>query len=160
MREIESIEALVAEIELIGIQTFELSGKLRAEPVAPEDANAFGVHTAMQNDDHHLSTRFRLEFQGTAADIVVDVAAHYRFEVPTTYSRELATEFAERVGFMTVYPYLREAVFTTAARMDLETPILGLMKAGQFRVEEQSGHLSPFSDQHSSGEKTDFAQSP
>lgn len=160
MREIQSIEELVAEVELIGIQTFEIGGKLRDAPVDPEDVNVFGVHTAMQNDDLHLSTRFKLEFRGAAADIVVDAAAHYKFTVPTTYSRPLAIEFAERVGFMTVYPFLREAVFTTAARMELETPILGLMKAGQFTVEEQPGDASPFVDKHSTGTKSDFAQTP
>lgn len=47
----------------------------------------------------------------------------------------VVAEFIERVGLMAVFPFLREAVFTTASRLGVPPPVVEILRAGEASVE-------------------------
>jgi hypothetical protein len=43
-------------------------------------------------------------------------------------------EFVDRVGVMALYPFVRESIFSTATRLRVKAPVLGLLLADAFHV--------------------------
>lgn len=136
-RAIETVEELVAHIDLVGVRTYEVSGK-RAEPVEvdarPTEAN-MSIQVLENHGPEQIETRFRATVEGRDGDFAVDLGVLYRFDEPLELSRDAIEGLLERVAIMAAWPFIREAVATTAARMELEVPLLGLMKQGAFTVD-------------------------
>jgi len=63
-------------------------------------------------------------------EIIADFEAEYRFSEPGgQISEEAQLEFAEKVAFMALVPYLRESVHTTAMRLGGRPPLKKLGNA-------------------------------
>lgn len=146
---IATVEELVEHIELTGLRAFEISGK-RADP-APgatlpeprEDSHPVAAAVAMEIMESHTSdsiqTRFRAIVQHDDGDYVADFGLSYTFSEPLSLSEEAVHGLLSRVAVMSAWPFIREAVASTAARMELEVPILGLVKQGQFELTRVQG---------------------
>jgi hypothetical protein len=70
------------------------------------------------------------------ADFAADVGIKYDYAEPLSVPQEIISEFVQRVDIMAVFSFLRELIFTTATRFGAGTPVIGLLRAGDF-------HLSP-----------------
>ncbi|PPH11636.1 hypothetical protein C5C71_06430 [Rathayibacter sp. AY1C1] len=133
----ESIQELVRVADLDDVVHYEIRGVL--VPERPEDfeANSYRIDFAELVRPEDAFARYRLAFEAEDANYLVDVGAHYSFSEPVTFDRADWVQFAEEVAFMVVFPFLREAVFSAAARLGRPAPVLGLMKRGEFRIESK-----------------------
>lgn len=138
-RTVSTVEELVQLVELVGLRTYELSGK-RTEP-APitEPSEPAEPQMSMQIMENHapdrIETRFRATVEAADGDFVADVSVQYKFDEPLALSPEAIEGFLERVAIMAAWPFIREGVATTAARMEMTVPVMGLMKQGGFKVQ-------------------------
>ena len=122
---------LLEVAELVDIITFELRGKrVTHDGDIPEPVPAVAVRLS----DEALETRLRLDVWTEDARIFADVAAVYALSEPVHLEGHVVQEFVERAGIMAVYPFVREAIFSTASRLGVKPPVLGLLRAGQFRI--------------------------
>lgn len=129
---------LLSLAELTGVRVFEVHGKIVDDGPLSEQAVA-SPDLAIRVRPTSLETRMRLEVTTDVASLVADVSAEYTFSEPVQLSREVAEEFIERVAVLAVYPFVRESILTTAFRLGVPAPVLGLMHSGGFRV----GDLNP-----------------
>lgn len=110
-----------------------------AEPVVERadstglDAPAAAELEETERQEWHLYThsgastfgfRIRLEIELQSHNYVVDAAALYELSEPAKPSEEAAAGFVEKVGFATLYPFVREAVIELAHKLDEEPPDL------------------------------------
>lgn len=142
---LDEIQKFVELIELKDVAVMGLSGMLNAEPKDDQEPR-FDLSFAPAFKRTGLRTRFRIEFDNGKATFMADMAAHWVFPQPVTFVAETVIEFAERVAFMTVYPYLRESIASTAARMNQPVPTLGLIKANHFSLEADRDSLQELID--------------
>lgn len=77
------------------------------------------------------------------AELVVDRSAMFTHAEPLELGQETVREFIEKVGVMTVYPYLCESVFTLASNLGVSPPVMAFMRAGGIRVDELAGDQKP-----------------
>lgn len=139
---IETIQELLGLTELTEIRTYVLHAE-RAERPEAEDAK---VSISARGDTTWLEVRCRTVVATEEADLTVDRSALFTHAEPLDLSEELVEEFVERVGAMTVYPYLREGVFTLAGQLGIAPPVLALMRAGSVKVgrtKQEAGSVKP-----------------
>ncbi|MGN6759768.1 MAG: hypothetical protein ACTHJI_00360 [Leifsonia sp.] len=129
--------------ELTDIRVYEVAGRrlLPGEHVDSETDASENFQIQAGGDESHFETRARLTVTTADSELLADVSAIYTFAESLTVPREVAGEFVERVGIMSVYPFLREQIFATATRLGVSAPVMGLLRAGQITVE-----LTPASD--------------
>ncbi|MER7751357.1 hypothetical protein [Kitasatospora sp. NPDC097643] len=70
--------------------------------------------------------RCRLELGNTQADFAVDAVAAFSIGEPFELATDLQQRFIEQIGLTVLYPYLRESVHSTAAKLGVDTPVLSL----------------------------------
>lgn len=87
-------------------------------------------------NDRTFEIRCRAAVIGHGGQYTADAGAIFEFTTEGTIEIEdaLAREFAERVGVMTVYPYLRAVVGQSAASLGLDRPVLPLLRAGAVKL--------------------------
>lgn len=117
---------LLRYTELTEVRTYELRGRR----VAAGEVSESTPDIAVKVGETTLETRMRLEVTTESAVLFSDMAVVYSFSEPLELAKEVVREFVERVGIMAVYPFVREAVFATAARLAVTPPVLGLLHAG------------------------------
>ena len=147
---VESIEQLVRSCEIVDV-VFYASSAARldegpAVPPAAEDLkeNSPAMQVMQQKDDRGISTRIRCSLRTPDGFYYVDVAARYEYTIPgTQVNDEIAKEFAERVGVMAVYPYLRQELYALSAKMRLGTPLLGFLRPGDISLERENLAAEP-----------------
>lgn len=98
----------------------------------PEYTNSFG-YAAVGGTMHF---RFRAVFSDKEGEYIADYTVVYSVPGEADFPTELTGEFAERVAFMAVYPYLRASIFGSATRLGLPVPVLGIVKQGDFGAGE------------------------
>ncbi len=71
-------------------------------------------------------------------------SAVFTLREPIEASDAIITEFVERVGVMSVYPYLRESITQSGAKLGLDRPVLKLLRPGDIHitVEDSDGDES------------------
>ena len=127
-RPVEDIGALVQLVELKAVVTFGLSAvREESEVTAPEQELAYMHRVSAEQ----LESRFQLAVRTPDAKLNADIAVRYDFDEPLAPTEGVLLEFAERVGVMAAFPFLREAIFTLAARLGVDAPVIGLLKAGE-----------------------------
>lgn len=124
---------LLPYVDLTDIRTYEIRGSRVGERLSDPDGQALGVQVRVEETS--IEVRVRLEVQAVDADLLADVAAVFTFAQPLNIVAPAQTEFAELVGVMAVFPFIREAIHGTAARLGTSRPVLGLLHAGGFRLQ-------------------------
>lgn len=123
---------LLAHSELTEIRVYEIGGR-RVDGTGSESAEDFQVRAT--GNTHHFETRARLTLVTAEAELLADLSAVHAFDEELNISKEVAAEFTQRVGIMAVYPFVREQIFTSASRLGVTAPVLGMLRAGQFNIE-------------------------
>lgn len=129
---VTEVRELLELLELTSVRFVELSARLAEEE---RDAE-MDIDVAVTNLQTEVSfnQRFRMSIQHPRADLAVEVETGYTAKDPITYTPEIGTEFIERVAIMAAFPFLREGLASLASKLELPVPILGLLRAGQFKV--------------------------
>jgi len=131
---VTSAAELVKFAELVAITTYTVSGERHEDDSEHETQQEMAV--AVREGDRGFETRIRMTQTTPEAELIADIGATYTLTQPVDLAPGVMNEFVERVGVMAIFPYLREAVSTTATRLGVPAPVYGLMRQGQV-------HLTP-----------------
>ena len=97
-----------------------------------------GINEANGEDGFGIAFRFRIVFDDRIGnEFVADVQARYQLPELCEISKEVKAEFAQEVAFYAVYPYLRASIQMTASRMGAPTPVLGIVRRGEFKLGDE-----------------------
>ncbi|XBH22191.1 hypothetical protein V5R04_02890 [Jonesiaceae bacterium BS-20] len=124
---IEALDILTleaVEFDEVGARKILIGG----EPQSDTGALNLELDMQFRCEENTLSYRVRATTSAEVAEVVVVVAGHYRAEVELKISPEAITEFANKVAFMALFPYIREAVGAMFNRIGL-TVVLPIMDA-------------------------------
>lgn len=130
-RDVETIEELVRLVELTEVRPYESSAR-RVDQGEPTQE----LRVMLAESDGAIEVRARMAVRTAEAELVADSSVVYTSQQSLDIPGQLKAEFVEKVGIMAVYPFLREAIFTGAARIQVAAPVVGLLRAGQFSVEQ------------------------
>jgi hypothetical protein len=106
----------------------------RLQPLAEEHLVDL-VDGAIVGDLELIVPRITMTVHTPKARLAADIGVAYTFSEPLAVPQEIVAEFVEKVAVMAVFPFLRESVFTTATRLGVAPPVIGLLRAGDFHVE-------------------------
>lgn len=133
-RRYETARDLLPVLELNRVTPYEVAGRRVPSPETTEIKNSM---ESMIGGEEGVDFVFRVRqrVKTYEAEIIADFEAEYRFSEPGgQISEEAQLEFAEKVAFMTLVPYLRESVHATAMRLGVRPPLLGMVRQGEFRL--------------------------
>lgn len=136
------IYELVKNVDLTGVRYLEVSG--RAKPEREEERETrISIKVQQTNDLNNIHVRFH--FQVDHAQAVYNAEIALTYVTAQNYEHELSVleDFIERVAVMAVFPYAREAVSTMAAKLELDVPILGILRLGEFTLGSASSDDEP-----------------
>lgn len=122
-------------INLTDVRYYEVSARRVDDPEDRPDEPQPTMELMEHHDDQKLIARFRMTVATRAADLKADLAVHYAISEPLHLTPPVVAEFLEKVAVMAAYPYLRESIATSAVRLGIDVPTLGLMKQGDLQVE-------------------------
>ncbi len=129
----DSARDLLPVLELTGVTAFEIAGRRLDSQESTETQSS--MESMLGDDDGALAFRERQHVKTGQAEILADYGVEYRITDPSaSVSGKARVEFAEKVAFMTLVPYLRESVHTTAARLGVKVPMLGIVRQGDFTL--------------------------
>lgn len=147
MTELEPIDSardLLQMTELVGVKTYELRARLLEEGVSATPADEVDVDGSELDDPilelmvrHEgmlIEARLRFEQRTKEAVLNADIAVIYRMSEEREITGSALAEFLEKVGVMAAFPFVREATATSASRLGVPVPVLGLLRAGGFSV--------------------------
>lgn len=129
-----TVEELLAAGELADIRFLELTGTLREDTREELDEEAIesSMSVKIGVQEGVIETRVRIEVATRGAEYAITAAAQFHFQPSDLeISESLGREFAEKVGVMAIYPYLRESLQTLAARLREPGLTLPLMRTGE-----------------------------
>lgn len=132
-RRIETVVDLVQLVELTEFRSYRLLGERVPDAEGRTETQSLSVLAG--GDSTHIECRVRMELQTEHANLEADIGAVYTTPEPVEMPAAVVAEFIERVGLMAVFPFLREAVFTTASRLGVPPPVVGILRAGEASVE-------------------------
>lgn len=138
-QKIDDVHELVAITELETIVVHEeRARRLRwteselTDKSFPETTSSLGIG----RDETKFRYRFRTRFTDENGEYVADFEATYVVADPIEVAEAILQEFAGRVAFMAVYPFIRASIFGSASRLGLPIPVLGLVRQGEFEAGE------------------------
>lgn len=137
-RKVDSAAELVGFAELVDMVFYKVAAERLDIPereAHPSPRQAINVN--VWHDDERMEVRCNLEMVHQGGKYDISVAARYKFSEPTLFDAETRDEFIKRVGVMTIYPYLRETVHQSAAKLRMPFPVLGLLKAGEIELAQE-----------------------
>ncbi|MFC8528402.1 hypothetical protein [Nocardia sp. NPDC057227] len=140
---------LLALSELTDIVFYECSGRRdRDSGEAP-----LSIQIALGREKLGLEVRCRATIAGAGGEYVADASAVFTFREPVEATEEAITDFAARVGVMAVYPYLRESITQSSAKLGLQRPVLRLLRPGEvsLTITDQVGEGASELAQHGKG---------
>ena len=128
------IHEFVGNVELTGIRFLDISGRAKSDPDEDQTRSDVDISVQESHGPSYLQVRFRVAVENHQATYGVELALQYETEVEYEHDRAVLEDFIERVAIMSAFPYIREAVSTTAAKLELDVPILGILRQGEFKL--------------------------
>jgi hypothetical protein len=140
-RIIDDIVDLVRLSDLVDVTLLRVAGERHEGSDVPEPSESMQV--LQHADQEHIEVRCQMEVVTAEGRYVADVGSTYDFSEPLQVDRAVLEEFTGRVAVMAVYPFVREAIHQTAARLRLPAPLLGLLRQGQVELTREDGPADP-----------------
>ena len=138
---VDDVVELVRLVELVDVYLYEERGRRVDATGGPDDEPlvrsfaSIGSREDEDEGDFGIAFRFRLVFDDRLGnEFVSDFQARYTLPAPCDITQEVRAEFAERVAFFAVYPYLRASIQMSAGRMGVPAPVLEMVRAGEFTL--------------------------
>lgn len=128
------------------VQRVQLQSIAMTECAASRTSSHGVVATQLEVQSGHRVTDegvdYRFEFKctptddqsGQVAEIRVVMVATFELEGSATPEPEFVAQFAQDVAFMAVYPYGREVMQSLAARLEIPSLTLGLVRRGDVQI--------------------------
>ena len=109
------------------------TGPEKAEDPDDGEAADISVTVGLRTRQEGSALGIRIEFTASQENwrVTLDVAAEFEAEEPFLTSEVGRTDFADKVGVMTLYPYIREAVGNLTQRTVGASFILPTIQQGQ-----------------------------
>lgn len=133
-RQPQSVAELLAMAELEDVAYQEISGK-RTE--RPEGDTGSGATSATSETfvkvavvDGRFIVRCRTTLEAPDAEYVVEAEARYLLDGEVDIPSAIQREFSEKVGVMTVYPFLRSAILEMSSRLGAGRAVIPLLRYG------------------------------
>jgi len=136
-RVVATAAELVGLVELEDVIFYNVTSARRDEPGPEQPSQVMQVF--VQHDGPRLEVRVQVQVDTEDGRYLVDVSARFTTWETMVASDEVKQEFVERVGVMTVYPYIRETITTNAAKMRLVQPLMQLLRAGEAKLTPHPG---------------------
>jgi len=128
--EAQTVQDLLDGLELTEVRTY----LLHAERGAYQALDEAQISVAVNHEGRLLETRCRMTTANADSEFAVDRSAVFTLSRPLKISQSVMAEFVEKVGVMTVYPYLREGLFSLATHLGVAQPVIGLLRAGTLKL--------------------------
>lgn len=138
-KKVSTVEDFVGHIQLVDVKLVRFS----AEP-DEETEPGIGIRFNIDVTDGQLATIFAFRLTGNEYKLETEHIAVWEVDAPLLPSGQAMAEFAERVAFMTVYPYVREALSAAASRVGRPSPTLGLIRQGDVDLSLDVDDLEEF----------------
>jgi hypothetical protein len=126
----ESVKELLDQSELADVVMYETCGRR----VDNDNDQEFTMQVLTRLGDGDFEIRCKASVSGQGGEYIADAGAIFTFRTEAKIEEGTAREFAERVGVMAVYPYLRAAISQSAGTLGLDRPILPLLRAGAIKL--------------------------
>jgi hypothetical protein len=141
---IESIEDLVAAVELTDIEFYELSARSRAgfgDDVGSEADTDPTFELKVLHKEKKYKVRLRVSISTTYGDVVADAGIVYELANDARIPHGIGLDFANRVGIMALLPYVRESIHSLTSKAFGQGLLMPVMRAGdlQFEAEDPEG---------------------
>lgn len=132
-RNVSDIDGLLALTELKAVTFNEVSAR-RAD--TEDEPNQFRMEvSSLVGDGDSITVRCRAVVDGAGGAYVAEADGLFSLAERVQIDESVLLEFVERVGVMTVYPYLRTAISDLSARIGHKTPVLRLLRPGDVNLQ-------------------------
>lgn len=111
------------------------------EGAEPGQAVRFSI--ALTESEEFL-TQFGFRYVDEDCTIASNYTAVWTAREPISVSGAAMADFLERVAYMSVYPFFREAVSTFATRLRVPVPTLGLVRQGTVDLQIDAAELDAY----------------
>lgn len=120
------VREVLEQSELTDVIVYELQASRIGEAVEPQ----YSMQVLTRLDGTEFEIRCKVEAQGQGGQYLADAGAVFTLESEGLIEEGTQRQFAEKVGVMAVYPYLRSSISQLAASLGLDRPVLPLLRAG------------------------------
>ncbi len=129
LREVVYHELVAGRVTEATARELTLRSEELHAPGDPECEAEMSFRTRVEDDS--LAVGGRVETCNANGSFVVDCEAVFAVPAPVSRNKpEIVREFAEQVGALVVFPYIRAAVASLAAQMSVPAPPLPLLQIG------------------------------
>ncbi|MGV9265518.1 hypothetical protein ACWDRR_12740 [Kitasatospora sp. NPDC003701] len=120
---------MIESTELRDVVFLEVAAK---RELGPESEDRSSITTPMMawfraDGDDTIEVRCRLQVASDSASFVADAVAVFSVGDKCSWGEGLEREFTDKVGVTVLYPYLREAVHSSAMKLGVPAPLLSLI---------------------------------
>lgn len=140
-RPVSDVVELVGLADLVDVSILRVAGERHEGSDEPDTGESMQV--LQHADAVHIEVRCVMEVVTHEGRFMVDVASSYDFREPLEVELPVLEDFTARVAVMAAYPFVREAIHQTAARLRLPAPLLGLLRQGQVELSREEGPADP-----------------
>lgn len=135
-RVLDDLIEVVQAYDLTEIKHYGLLAQRRDPSDEDPSSDQVELKTRTHDGPGYLEARFRGSMKTHDADLSVDLAVIFTSESKVTISQTVMPQFLADVALMAAYPYIREALMTSAARLGVERPLVGLLRRGDVELPE------------------------
>ena len=124
MTKVTNAKDLLPLGDLVDVRYVDLSAKTLDEPRGDYEADDVqqDIEVRFGHTERVIEVQVKASVRSRIADYEVTAATQFHVQEGVTFTEEVVAEFAEKVGAMAIYPYLREAVQSLTTRLH-EAPI-------------------------------------
>lgn len=129
------VHELLAVTELVDIVTYRFAAELSEV----DTGQPLVLKVLTRCADGKLEVRMDASLDDSHGNYALSNSAIFSLPPETDVPQALVQQFAEKVGVLAVYPYIREGVCQLAARLGQPMPVLPLLRAGELKLSSDDG---------------------
>ena len=131
----EAVAELASRVELSDVRYHAIVGRQKEPPSDAEEADQ-SLQVMIGSHETSFSIRCRVEFEAPDATYEVDASIHYSAEEPLEVDETVLRGFAEHIGILALYPYLRSAVHDLSSRLGVGRALMPIVRAGTLQLDD------------------------
>ncbi|GAA4152423.1 hypothetical protein [Leifsonia shinshuensis] len=133
---ITEISELLQHGDIADVRFLSFSGEVLSEPhedMEDDDVRQTTQVLAGRNSDA-IEVRMTITIDVREARYEATAGTQFRHDDDLDIAEDVVIEFAERIGVMTVYPFLREIISDMSGRLRQPNLTIPLLRAGQLNL--------------------------